>query len=103
MPVTEPDQYFLGYRSAEQERLQRQAAELADESAWLFDQIGSIEGGRVVEIGCGPQGCLVELSRRVGSSGSVIGIERSEEAVELARKLIHESDLDNVEVRLGDG
>ena len=37
--MTEPDQYVLGYRQAEQERLQQQAQQLAHESSWLFDQI----------------------------------------------------------------
>lgn len=48
-----PDPYLLGYRLAEQERLERQSKELAPESAWLFDQIGVRAGWRVVEIGCG--------------------------------------------------
>jgi hypothetical protein len=51
-----PDQYVLGYRQAEQRRLQQQAQQLADESSWLFDQTGMARGARVVEIGC-----LVEL------------------------------------------
>lgn len=96
------DQYFLGYRSAEQQRLQRQAGELADDSYWLFDQLGSLAGARVVEIGCGPHGCLDALSERVGPSGSVIGVERSEEAVELARELVAERKLSNVEVVCAD-
>ena len=48
------DQYFLGYSSAEQERLQRQAQELAPDSNQLFDAIGVGEGSRVVEVACGP-------------------------------------------------
>ena len=32
--MTEPDQYVLGYRRAEQERLQQQAQQLAPESSW---------------------------------------------------------------------
>jgi hypothetical protein len=37
--MSEPDPYFLGYRRAEQERLERQARELAAESAAPFDRI----------------------------------------------------------------
>jgi SAM-dependent methyltransferase len=96
------EQYFLGYRHAEQERLQRQAEELAPEATWLLDQIGLGAGARVVEIGCGPRGCLDLLSARVGPSGHVVGIERSEEAVALARELIAARGLANVEVRHGD-
>ena len=83
--MTEPDQYVLGYRQAEQERLQQQAQQLAHESSWLFDQIPVARGARVVEIGCGPHGCLDLLSERVGPAGRVVGVERSAEAVALAR------------------
>jgi SAM-dependent methyltransferase len=100
--MAQADQYFLGYRHAEQERLQRQAQELAHEARWLFDQIGVRAGARVVEIGCGPQGCLDLLAERVGPTGSVVGVERSEEAVTLARKFAADHGLANVEVLSGD-
>ncbi len=100
--MTEPEQYFLGYRQAEQARLQRQAEELADEARALFDRIGLAAGSRVVEIGCGPQGCLDLLSGRVGPTGHVVGVERSEDAVGLARRLIADRGLGNVEVLQGD-
>ena len=100
--MTKGDQYFLGYRQAEQERLQRQAEELAHEAGWLFDQIGVHSGARVVEIGCGPRGCLDLLAERVGPTGSVVGVERSEEAVTLARQFAADHDLANVEVQNGD-
>ena len=96
--MSESDPYLLGYRQAEQERLQRQADELAHESEWLFDQIGVRDGWRVIEIGCGPRGCLGLLSRRVGSEGRVVGVERSSEQVERARHFVAEGGLTNVEV-----
>jgi ubiquinone/menaquinone biosynthesis C-methylase UbiE len=96
--LKEHDQYVLGYRQAEQRRLQQQAGQLAHESSWLFDQIGVGAGAHVVEIGCGPHGCLELLSERVGPGGRVVGIERSTDAVELAQKLIAERPLSNVEV-----
>lgn len=94
-------QYFLGHSSVEQERLQQQALELAGESASLFEQIGIAQGWRVVEIGCGPQGCLELLSSRVGPTGSVIGVELSDHAVQLAREFLSERRISNVEVRQG--
>jgi ubiquinone/menaquinone biosynthesis C-methylase UbiE len=99
----QPDPYFLGYRMAEQERLQRQAQDLAHEAEWLFDQIGIPLGGRALEIGCGPQGCLDLLAERVGPHGTVVGVERSEDAVQLAKQFIAEHQLTQVEVRVGDG
>ena len=95
------DQYFLGHSPVEQRRLQQQAEELAEESGRLFDQIGLTQGSRVVEIGCGPQGCLELLSSRVGPKGSVIGVELSDHAVQLAREFLSERRIDNVEVRQG--
>jgi ubiquinone/menaquinone biosynthesis C-methylase UbiE len=100
--MTEPDQYVLGYRQAEQERLQQQAQQLAHESSWLFDQIAVTRGARVVEIGCGPHGCLDLLSERVGPTGRVVGVERSAEAVALARALISQRNFRNVDVLEGD-
>jgi len=95
------DQYFLGHSIVEQRRLQQQAEELAEESAQFFDRIGLAPGSRVVEIGCGPQGCLELLSNRVGPTGSVVGVELSDHAVQLARSFLSERRLDNVEVRQG--
>lgn len=96
--MAEGDEYFLGYRRAEQERLQRQAEELEQEARWLLDQIGLPAGARAVEIGCGPRGCLDLLTERVGPTGEVVGVERSDEAVELARRFIAENHLTNVRV-----
>lgn len=101
--VTQADPYLLGYRLTEQQRLQRQAQELAHESAWLFDEIGVRSGWRVVEIGCGPQGCLGLLSQRVGATGRVVGVERSAEQVESARQFVAASHWANVEVLCADG
>lgn len=100
--MTTQDQYFLGYREREQQRLQQQAQLLAPDSAWLFEQIGVAAGAQVAELGCGPQGCLHLLAERVGPSGRVIGIERSPEAVALARQWVAETGLPNVEVVQGD-
>ena len=57
---------------------------------------------RVVEIGCGPQGCLDLLAERVGSRGSVVGVERGEDAVDLARRFARERGLANVELSHAD-
>jgi SAM-dependent methyltransferase len=99
----ELDPYFLGYRPAERARLQRQAVEIATESRYLLDRIGVSEGARSVDIGCGPQGLLDLLAERVGPTGRVIGVERDEEAVSLARQFVAERRLANVTVVHGDG
>ncbi len=100
--MSEPDPYLLGYRRTEQDRLERQADELAEESTALFDRIGVAAGWRVVEIGCGPRGCLGLLAARVGASGRVVGVERSTDGVARARGFVADAGLGNVEVREGD-
>jgi tRNA A58 N-methylase Trm61 len=67
----------------------------------LFDEIGLSASDRVVELGCGPRGCLELLSARVGSAGSVTGSEISPEAVALAQEVVGERQLSNVELRWG--
>jgi SAM-dependent methyltransferase len=96
------DEYALGYRKLEQQRLQRQAEQLGPEAARLFDEIGISEGSSVLEIGCGPRGCLDLLATRVGSSGRVVGVELSASAVEAAQDFVTEHGLRNVEVLVGD-
>ena len=100
--MTERDPYVLGYREAEQDRLERQADELAHESRRLFDEIGLPAGAHVVEIGCGPMGCLQLLAERVGPDGRVVGVERSQEAVDRARRGLAAEGHGNVEVRCAD-
>ena len=96
--MSQSDPYLLGFRQAEQERLERQADELAPESARLFDEVGVRDGWRVVEIGCGPRGCLGLLSQRVGAAGRVVGVELSQEQVERAQRFVADNRLTNVEV-----
>jgi SAM-dependent methyltransferase len=97
------DHYILGHRDAEKQRLLRQGEAMLADAEWLFDQVEPLDGQRVIEVGCGPRGFLDLLSRRVGPQGRVVGVERSEEAVEAARRLIADLGLTNVEVIHGDG
>jgi len=100
--MAQPDRYLLGYSTSERQRLQQQAEELAEASAWLFDQVGLRAGSRVVELGCGPQGCLELLSKRVGTTGTVIGVEVNDESVAMARRFLTDHQITNVQVRQGD-
>jgi SAM-dependent methyltransferase len=96
--MTDGELYVLGFGETESERLERQRVTFAPAADWLFDQLEPLDGARVLEIGCGPHGCLDALSRRVGPAGSVIGIDRSPEAVALAKKMVASERLTNVEV-----
>lgn len=96
------DQYLLGHSEHEEQRLRRQAQELAHETRWLLEEIGVAPGARALELGCGPEGALLLLAERVGPSGAVVGLDRSPWSVALARGLVRERGLANVEVVEGD-
>ena len=94
--------YLLGHSKREQRRLRRQADELRQESAWLFDRLGLRSGGRALDLGCGPQGVLDLLSECVGSTGLVVGIERDDKSVAAARQFVADRALRNVKVLRAD-
>ncbi|AKT42722.1 SAM-dependent methyltransferase [Chondromyces crocatus] len=94
--------YLLGHSATEEQRLRRQTQELSAEASWLFDQLDIPAGARVIDLGCGPSGVLEDLSARVGSAGTVVGLERSGDTVALARAFMAERGLHNVTLVEGD-
>jgi hypothetical protein len=71
-PGTGPDAtavYPLGCSHGESARLERQADELAADSAALLDLVGLRPGNSAIDLGCGPRGILDLLARRVSPGG----------------------------------
>lgn len=61
-------------------------------------------GQRVLDVGCGPGTDTIPLAKIVGASGQVIGIDVSEQQIELAERRSVEAGVQNwTEHRLGDG
>lgn len=59
------------------------AERTADEAAaFLLDRLE--RGTRVLDIGCGPGSITVGLAAHIGASGSVVGIDNSEETIAIA-------------------
>src|SRR5205807_10234032 len=69
----------------------------ANSCAYLLDRIGP--GTELLDVGCGPGTITVDLARRV-APGRVVGIDRSTEVVEAARR--DAGDVANLEFRTGD-
>jgi len=88
--------YPLGGTQTERDRLLAQAQQYEPSANWLLDQIAIQPGWRTVDIGCGPIGILNLLSQRVGPRGSVVGLEREQRFVEIARAEIAKRGLGNV-------
>jgi len=100
--VSEPNIYLLGRSKTEELRLKRQIADLAPLSDEHLARVGIRPGERVIDLGCGPGGVLHLLGKRVGPAGSVLGLERSQHFVDLARRFAGDLGLPQVEVREGD-
>ena len=88
----------LKSRPGEIERLHVQGAAMAPDTERMLDLIGVREGWACLDIGCGPGGITGLLSKRVGSTGRVVGLDMN------ARFLEHASATapSNVEFVLGD-
>jgi len=100
--VEAQSQYLLTGQRGELERLQLQARVLEPDANVMLDQIGVQAGWRALDLGCGAMGILGPLSRRVGASGKVIGLDVDPKLIDAARVLGQEKGWDNVELREGD-
>ncbi len=67
----------------------------------LLRHAGVSRGQRCIDIGCGGGHVSQELARRVGSDGSVVGVDLDETVLELARADAQAAGLHNVEFRVG--
>jgi SAM-dependent methyltransferase len=77
--------YLLGSSDAEHERLIRQATLLAPFTERFFRQAGIRSGQRVLDLGSGVGDVAMLVSNLVGRSGEVVGIERDERSLLVAR------------------
>jgi ubiquinone/menaquinone biosynthesis C-methylase UbiE len=77
--------YILGHSEAELRRLMLQAAILKPITRRLLLEAGLQPGMRVLDIGCGSGDVSLLLAEIVGPTGSVVGIDRSPAALDLAR------------------
>jgi SAM-dependent methyltransferase len=59
-------------------------------------------GQRILDVGCGPGSITIDLARRVGDGGEVLGIDASAEVVAQARSLAEAAGVRNVRFEVGD-
>ena len=94
--------YIWGTDLVERKRLLEQTELYVPEANWLLSRLKIKAGSRAIDLGCGPLGILDLLSERVGSQGEVTGIEWEARFVELAKVLIAERGLENIDIKRGD-
>jgi SAM-dependent methyltransferase len=78
--------YPIERRKGEIERLMIQAEALAADAEIMLERIGVALGWHCLDLGCGPGGITALLSRRVGSSGRVVGLDADAVFLDYARR-----------------
>lgn len=91
--------YPLGYSAGETGRLEQQAAFLNELTGDVLERAGLRPGMRVLDIGCGVGDVSFLAAKIVGSTGSVVGLDRDDDSLERARLRASAAQLTNVEFR----
>jgi SAM-dependent methyltransferase len=94
--------YALGSSPDESARLQRQAEELAADSAALLDRVGLRPGQKAIDLGCGPRGILDMLAERVFPAGRVVGLDADPAHTAMAAEFASGRGLSGVEIITAD-
>lgn len=94
--------YVLGHADHELQRLERQGHFLHALTEEVLTRAGIGAGMRVLDFGAGAGDVSLVLARLVGPSGTVIAVDRAEEAVVRARSRFAALAVDNIEVHVGD-
>lgn len=97
-----PPEYVLGHSEIELERLISQARFYSELTEEVFRRAGIVAGMRVVDVGCGAGDVSLLLASLVGTTGSVIGVDRSAESVHLAQERVAKAGLSQVTFRCCD-
>lgn len=82
--------------------LQQQAPFIVEGRQHIAALLAPLSGQTLLDVGCGAGHLAVELSSQVGPTGRVIGIDRSEALVDVARARVADVGVSNVEFRVGD-
>lgn len=88
--------YILGHSDSELDRLQQQGEIFGEPTAETFRRAGIRRGMRVLDVGCGAGDVSLIVGDMVGPEGSVLGIDRTREAIETAQQRVAARGLDHI-------
>ena len=94
--------YALGSSLGESARLQRQAEELAADSAAMLDRVSLRPGQAAIDLGCGPRGILDLLAGRVAPAGRVVGLDADPAHAAMAAEFAATRGLSSVDIITAD-
>jgi SAM-dependent methyltransferase len=100
--TTEQNEYLLARGSDEVGRLTSWAEVWQPETEEMLDQIPIQVGWQCIDLGCGPRGILGTLSRRVGPTGTVLGLDADPAQVAAAGEYARANGYANVSLMRGD-
>jgi SAM-dependent methyltransferase len=99
---TAETRYQLGSDAAELERLDLQGRVLAPATRTILEMAGLGQGMRVLDLGSGAGDMAFVAAELVGSTGEIVGVDQSADAVSKAIARAQERGLDNVRFVVGD-
>jgi ubiquinone/menaquinone biosynthesis C-methylase UbiE len=94
---TNSSDYVLGHTQQELDRLISQGKFIGDLTEHVLRLAGLNSGLRVLDIGCGTGDVSFLARSLVGPDGAVIGVDRSADAIAVARQRAQKAQLSNVE------
>jgi ubiquinone/menaquinone biosynthesis C-methylase UbiE len=98
----QPATYIMGHSESELQRLIDQSQFLSTFTEQALLAAGFTNGMRVLDVGCGPGDVSFLAAKLIGPSGTVIGVDKSTEAIALARKRASAAKFQNVIFTEGD-
>lgn len=94
--------YAMGASDRERERLMRQGTILREPLAAAFRAAGITPGMRVLDIGSGVGDVSILAAEMVGTSGSVVGLDRDAASIAWATRRVAEAGFANIQFRAGE-
>jgi SAM-dependent methyltransferase len=100
--VPDSSHYVIRGGREGRERLRVLGRVMHEGSTSLFDRLGVRRGLTCLDVGCGGGDATIELARRVGPEGRVVGVDIDETKLAAARSEAEQQGLDNVEFLAAD-
>jgi ubiquinone/menaquinone biosynthesis C-methylase UbiE len=94
--------YILGHSDAELQRLISQGRLFGELTEQVLRLAGLQQGARVLDVGCGSGDVSFLLASMVGPSGTVIGVDKSPEAISVAQQRAKSLGSTNVSFEVAD-
>ena len=93
-----PSDYLLASGDAEMQRLRLQAQVWEPAAIDFLATLDIQPGSKALDLGCGAMGIMRPLSRSVGDTGAVVGLDSDATQLAAARSFVEEAKLTNVSI-----